>query len=451
MIAHHHGTNCFRRYIVVALINLLLVASSSSSSASHWREEETTDNKNEDTELQNLLRRAHEISQDKNNHNAAAEHRLLWKRVRKLKPRWAEANARYGMILLETGGSGDQSQKNAIELLRRSIDIQHVEDPIPLNSPGGIVIASTVGRYYHSVDQTIRAIPIIDNVYNANPNDLCLALMSSTMILHQVPSSITKEDEIVSEYLLRNNNVLKRLLQQQQQQQQSSSQTTQQQSREEIWTLDQQYLSQTFPGAASDPYEHCMISESLVYVKFGVLQHVCVCVCVKYIVGCECSFFVFIIFISTDIFYLSFYYRANVTLVASRYYQLAINVWPDLNYISKRALLQYQQQQQQDGIIPPPTNSKVITNGDDNNDLSERITRLETIVVNQTKEIQTLRPALRNAGIQIDENDDNNNIALHSSSVNEKEIVKRKIRLGIVSPNLTKKHSVVEDFKGTMA
>ena len=119
----------------------------------------------------------------------------------------------------------------------------------------------------------------------------------------------------------------------------------------------------------------------------------------------------------TDIFYLSFYYRADVALVASRYYQLAINVWPDLNYISKRAL-QYQQQQQQrqDGI--PPTNSNVITNDDDDKDLIKRIIHLETIVANQTKEIQKLRRELRNAGIQIDENDDNNyynNNAPHSS------------------------------------
>ena len=122
---------------------------------------------------------------------------------------------------------------------------------------------------------------------------------------------------------------------------------------------------------------------------------------------------------------------------------------------------QQQQQQQQDGI--PPTNSNVIANYDDDKDLIKRIIHLETIVANQTKEIQKLRRELRNAGIQIDENDDNNNNnnAPHSSvdddNVNnntmkkkKKEIVKRKIRLGIVSPNLAKKHSVVEDFKGTM-
>ncbi len=79
------------------------------------------------------------------------------------------------------------------------IRLNHVGDwgtqfgPISLNTPQGLVLASTVGRYYHSIDQTVRAIPIIDDVYLANPNDLCLALMRSTMVLHQVPTSIMKE------------------------------------------------------------------------------------------------------------------------------------------------------------------------------------------------------------------------------------------------------------------
>ena len=75
-------------------------------------------------QLQNLLRRANEISQQtdnptNNNNNNANEYKEIWKRIRKLKPRWAEANARYGMALLGT----PNNQKKAIELLHRSIDI----------------------------------------------------------------------------------------------------------------------------------------------------------------------------------------------------------------------------------------------------------------------------------------------------------------------------------------
>jgi len=251
--------------VIVAALLLLLVASSSSSSASSRAG--TTDDE-DDAELQTLLRRAHEmVSQDttntnnsnNNNNNAGAEYKAIWKRIRKLKPRWAEANARYGMILLGT----PHDQKNAIELLRRSIDIRHVDDPIPLNSPRGLIFATTVGRYYHSIDRTVRAIPIIDDAYDANRDDLCLALMSSTMILHQVPTSMEEEDEIVGEYLIRTNAVLTRLTQQQTQTRQSQTQQSQSQSLEK-WTMDEQYLSRTFPGAASDPYEHCMISESCI-------------------------------------------------------------------------------------------------------------------------------------------------------------------------------------------
>jgi flagellar motor protein MotB len=265
--------------VIVAALLLLLVASSSSASSASTSASSragTTDDE-DDAELQTLLRRAHEmISQDTNtnnnndgsSNNAGDEYKAIWKRIRKLRPRWAEANARYGMILLEAPRGGID-QKNAIELLRRSIDVRSVDDPIPLNSTQGMIFATTVGRYYHSIDRTVRAIPIIDDAYNANHDDLCLALMSSTMVLHQVPTSMEKEDEIVSEYLIRTNTVLTRLTQQQQQQQQQQtrqSQTLQSQSQSlEKWTMDEQYLSQTFPGAASDPYEHCMISESCIH------------------------------------------------------------------------------------------------------------------------------------------------------------------------------------------
>ena len=80
-------------------------------------------------------------------------------------------------------------------------------------------------------------------------------------------------------------------------------------------------------------------------------------------------------------FPLSFYYRADVVLVASRYYQLSTRIWPDLNYVSDRA---------------------------------------------KTWMDANTRPST-------------------------KERVRRKIRLGIVSPNFTIRHSVVEDFKGAMS
>jgi hypothetical protein len=273
--------------VIVAALLLLLVASSSSASSSSTSASSragTTDD-GDDAELQTLLRRAHEmISQDAtttndgSSNNAGDEYKAIWKRIRKLRPRWAEANARYGMILL---GTPRASQKHAVELLRRSIDVRSVDDPIPLNSTQGMIFATTVGRYYHSIDQTKRAIPIIDDAHDANRDDLCLALMSSTMVLHQVPTSMEKEDEIVSEYLIRTNAVLTRLTTRQSRQ----SQTTRQSQSLERWTMDEQYLSRTFPGAASDPYEHCMISESCVFILFSCVKvfgddtpRVCACV-----------------------------------------------------------------------------------------------------------------------------------------------------------------------------
>jgi len=59
------------------------------------------------------------------------------------------------------------------------------------------------------------------------------------------------------------------------------------------WSINEEYLSANTPGAASDPFVHCMLS----------------------------------------IFSLSFYYRADTTATASRNYQLASRAWPSLaNY-----------------------------------------------------------------------------------------------------------------------
>jgi len=157
-----------------------------------------------------------------------------------------------------------------------------------------------------------------------------------------------KEDEIVSEYLIPMNAVLTRLTQQQTPQQSQSTQQSQSQSLEKL-TMDEQYLSPTFPGAAPDPYEHCMISEFLYsFYSCEVFGDDTTCVCcvlrAQFI-----SFVLFLFFFMSPQIY-SIYHSIIVPMLHSLHQDIinllfAINVWPDLNYISQRAL-QYQHQQQ---------------------------------------------------------------------------------------------------------
>ena len=101
-------------------------------------------------------------------------------------------------------------------------------------------------------------------------------------------------------------------------------------------------------------------------------------------------------------FHLSFYYRADVAEVASRMYRISTRVWPGLDYVAERARAR-KTTKTKDVVAAPPSSS------DDD-----------------------VRPSM-------------------PPPTRMREMVKRRIRLGIVSPNLTWKHSVAEDFKGTMS
>ena len=202
----------------------------------------------------------------------------LWE----LAPRSAAANAQLG---LAQASSGDYAmQKRGISFLSNAIDPEKVDDAFPLESPQGLIISSTVGRWYIQMNYHHTARPVLEAASNANPNDLCMAAMFATsLVATTTPKSIREADENIERYLNLTERLLRRLGV-------GSSRMP--------WKIDQDFLSQFFPGAGPDPYEHCMIS----------------------------------------IFALSFNYRADVALVANRYYDLGTRIWPELNYVSGRAL-----------------------------------------------------------------------------------------------------------------
>jgi predicted O-linked N-acetylglucosamine transferase (SPINDLY family) len=113
--------------------------------------------------------------------------------------------------------------------------------------------------------------------------------------------------------------------------------------------LNEQWLSKTIPGVIQDPYVHCV----------------------------------------NDLFTLSFYYRANVTKIASQHYKLVSLAWPGLNYIA-----QHVHQYKKDAAIAAKFAS--------------------------------------------------------SNNYHHQKCIDRKIRLGVISATVTQGHSVSEDFGGVL-
>eukprot|EP00590_Aulacoseira_subarctica_P004095 CAMPEP_0172428278 /NCGR_PEP_ID=MMETSP1064-20121228/45773_1 /TAXON_ID=202472 /ORGANISM="Aulacoseira subarctica , Strain CCAP 1002/5" /LENGTH=634 /DNA_ID=CAMNT_0013172985 /DNA_START=70 /DNA_END=1974 /DNA_ORIENTATION=+ len=200
----------------------------------------------------------------------------VWQRILKLQPRMAQANVQVGFSLIESGAH----QREGIVLLTKAISPKDVDEPFPLDTLPGRVLASTIARWHIEMAEVYAALPILEAVSNIkqNPTDLCLAAMSATL-LHVTPDSIQTADKSIARYLDLTQRLIQKL------------------DRAPEWRLDEQLLSSAFPGAAADPFVHCMNS----------------------------------------LFSLSFYYRADVAQVANRHYQIASRIWPKLNYVTKKS------------------------------------------------------------------------------------------------------------------
>ena len=222
-------------------------------------------------------------------------------------------------------------------------------------------------------------------------------------MLTKTPSSIEGEDRAISEYLELTDRLLTRL------------------HAEPGWILDEGRLG-AFPGAGPDPYDHCMISEFIhpppppgssshdIYmyssrVFFRAPRFLLSLSTVLIFLPCMYNYYYSPSSsscrgVGKAMFHLSFYYRADVAEVASRMYRISTRVWPGLDYVAERARA-WNTTTTKDVAAP-------LSSDDDVRPLMPPPTRM-------------------------------------------REKVKRRIWLGIVSPNLTWKHSVAEDFKGTMS
>jgi tetratricopeptide (TPR) repeat protein len=206
----------------------------------------------------------------------SATSQKLWQRVLELLPRSAQANVQVGLAL--SVSTDFAKQKEGIQLLERAISPEDVDSPFALDTIQGRVLASTVGRWRMQMDEYHSAQKIIEAASIKNPDDLCLAALSAA-ILQIAPYSTQDADRSVSRYLKLTKQLILKL------------------KIKPEWRLDEQLLSTSFPGAGPDPYVHCIPS----------------------------------------IFQLSFYYRADVALVASRHHKITNLIWPDLYYVSDKA------------------------------------------------------------------------------------------------------------------
>ena len=241
--------------------------------------------------------RIQELRQIAYTHPEGSEQALqAWQTVLQIDPKNLEARVIMGWSLLFTGNPGHSEL--GIHLLEESFDKSKVHSTIDAKFPQTFLIAATIGRYRSQRHEfptahnfTKRALNLshfhgghVARQTDDDPSkqqqqqqhlpktgtehgDVCVQMQLATMFDY-FPESIQAADHAIADM----NFYAQRLLAQ------------------PDWAIDEGYLAQ-FPGASTDSYVHCMLSA----------------------------------------FYLSFYYRANITQIASQHYEMARRGWPALD------------------------------------------------------------------------------------------------------------------------
>ncbi|KAL7549826.1 hypothetical protein ACHAWF_013075, partial [Thalassiosira exigua] len=203
-----------------------------------------------------------------------------WEQILSINPRHLEAHVILGWTLIQV----PVMQEKGVTLLEASFDSTMVTPTIDYKFPQTFTIAATIGRYraqhneyaparkFMEIALELSKVHGIGKSTNNKDGDLCIQMQLATMFDY-FPESMEAADAA----LAYNMKYADRLLAQQ-----------------KGWTVNDGAMS-VFPGAGPDPYYHCMV----------------------------------------QLFYLSFYYRADVAEVASKNYELARRGWPALNTTAK--------------------------------------------------------------------------------------------------------------------
>ena len=198
-----------------------------------------------------------------------------WKEIIHNDPRNGNAHMQLGMAMAFAGDP--QIQLEGFEFLAKAFDSNHVDQVIPMPSPQGIALALLIGRYRWERKEYELTRKFIELAYKSGGDLHVSAAIQYATMLNPFPNSTQAASDAVALYI-------------------DSAERFLQGTPREV-ELDERALSNMVPGAANDPYVHCMLS----------------------------------------IFYLSFYHGADVDVarIANLHYQIATRVWPALSYESK--------------------------------------------------------------------------------------------------------------------
>ena len=197
-----------------------------------------------------------------------------WQQILNIDQRNLEAHVLLGSNLM----AKKPQQEFGFQLLEASFDSAKVTPTIDFRFPQTYLIAALIGRYRSQRQEYVVAkkftelaleLSKVHGKMNSNDDgDICIQMQLASMFDY-FPNSIDAADEAIDSMT----HYAERLL-----------------TQPNNWSINDAIVS-TIPGGAEDPYVHCMLSA----------------------------------------FFLSFYYRADVAAVASRFYQMARRGWPTLD------------------------------------------------------------------------------------------------------------------------
>lgn len=210
----------------------------------------------------------------------------IWRQVLELDPRNGHALLQLG--ILEMSHPNIVVRNQAMDNLGKAFNEKYSNPTIPMPSPQGLRLAMLLGRYrwehrdfresYYYFQKAMQA---AYQLADEGTTRVCIEVSLATL-LHPFPNTTAQADLMYEQYMDR-----ARLLLQ-----------WRQENKHQLPTFEESILAQTVPGAAEDPYVHCVLT----------------------------------------LFHLSFYYRADVAEAARLHNQVAASVWPKLLYKSPQVV-----------------------------------------------------------------------------------------------------------------
>jgi predicted O-linked N-acetylglucosamine transferase (SPINDLY family) len=230
------------------------------------------------------------------------EYLAIWQRILEVQPTNLEAHVMLGWKIVTSANVALHDY--GMELIQDAFDETKVSPTVNLSFPQAMTLAATVGRYQSQKKEYVKARHFTALAWELSQThtpsgDPCLQLQLATMLdsypdsTEQAEASLAALDYHAQALLAPSN---------------------------QEWAIDERHLSLSQPGAAPDPYVHCILPGT---------------------------------------FFLAFSNHPNQTAVrASRCYQLARHAWPKLHRTAAH-VRQYDMQVRRDGAKRPCVSRKI--------------------------------------------------------------------------------------------